>query len=57
MTAQPRGRGTFKGLAQHDATRAVREVAVMDPITDLRSYLLGAELWLPDGSRESLDLN
>lgn len=55
--AQPRGRGTFKGLAQHDATRAVKEVAVMDPITDLRSYLLGAELWLPDGSREELALS
>lgn len=54
--AQPRGRGTFKGLAQHDGTRAVKEVAVMDPITDLRSYLLGAELWLPDGTREALEL-
>lgn len=55
--AQPRGRGTFKGLAQHDATKPVREVAVMDPITDLATYLLGAELWLPDGSREPLALS
>lgn len=52
--AAKRGADTFRGIAQFDASKQVKEVAVQDGIPDLASYVVKAELWEPDGSRKSL---
>lgn len=52
--AAKRGRDTFRGIAQFDARRQVKEVAVLDGVPDLARYLRKAERRLPDGERLSL---
>lgn len=52
--AAKRGADTFRGIAQFNWKRQVKEVAVMDGIPDLRSHVRRAERWGPDGSRVPL---
>lgn len=52
--AAKRGTDTFRGIAQFDAKKQVKEVAVLDGIPDLRSYVIKAGRWQPDGSQVSL---
>ncbi len=50
-----RGRTTFRPVEQFDARKQVKEVAVVERVPDVLRYLVGVELWLPDGTMQSLD--
>lgn len=53
----PRGRDTFLSIRRFDHTkRTVKEVAVQDGVPDLLNHLWKAERWLPDGTKERLDV-
>ncbi len=53
-SAAKRGRTTFRPVGQFDARKQVKEVAVVDRVPEVLRYLVGVELWLPDGTTKSL---
>lgn len=47
-----RGRSTFTSVDRFDPRKQVKEVAVRDALPDVVDYLVTAERWLADGTRE-----